>query len=601
MSNGLIARVALASCSLFACSREDAVREASFELHSSAGCEVGSPRSLELIALGDFPSHHSRFDVRNGVDRFDALPDSTRELSIEGRFDSAESAGGRASLLSADSSSADELPRSILVLPDGRSCPLSDPALVAGEGAVVAPLPRGGLFIAGGTSSEGKVLSSALTLSAGELLGDLVPDGMLLRRRFASATVAGNWIVVAGGAEDGTYEVFDTTRGRFAGELSRKLSMARLEHGAALLPDGSVLLAGGRSEPEGAPLSTAELIRLEPPLPDQPNDLVEARVAPTLLVLDSGAVIVAAGRDASGTVVASLERFAAAGRRFVRLDTDLPTFESVAALALPGARVAWLGCDTVEHTCGLTIVLLRGAEPVQIDVPLDWQSLVPLGLSALHAVALDDGRILVTGRDPDPNMLSRALVIDLNAGSVEAIDASRAPAVLVSLADGPIAELDPFGTSLRRLGSFSMYDSPTGNLLDPERHRIAIDAPARWEHAHEGWRALVSGARIDVPHLAWSSFELRLRLDGVALVRIATADQPELSITVGARATGPSCPQLKAAGEVVLERRPGAIQLKVGDDSKPECTIPLPGSSPARLAIEAEPDAVLHDLEITRL
>jgi hypothetical protein len=267
---------------------------------------------------------------------------------------------------------------------------------------------------------------------------------------------------------------------------------------------------------------------------------------------------------------------------------------------LPGARIAWLGCDTGSHACGLTLVLLRGDEPVQVDVSLDWGSVVPLGLSSLRAIALDDGRLLVTGRDPDANMMSRALVIDLNARAIDDDKASRAPSVLVSLADGAIAELDPFGTSLRRLGSFSSYESPGGNLLAADARRIALDAPERWVRTEDGLRALVAGARLDIPHLQFADFQLELQLEGDALVHIATADAPVLSIGVGERVSAPGCPQLRAAGRVVLERRPGVVAVKLAANAKVECTVQLPGSSPARLAIEADTDTLLRELQVTR-
>lgn len=591
----------LACVWLGACSADARVTEAAFALHTSAGCELGSPERLELAALGDFPTRRARFELRDSLENFDTFPASTLELAIEGRFAAAPSAGGRAPLAAAVSGTSRDSPRSIVVLPEGRSCPLSDFGIVASEGATVAAMPGGGLFIAGGTRADGSVLSSAVSVAAGELIGAVVPEGMLLRRRYATATLAGAWIVVAGGADGGaaeTYEVFDIARGRFAGELSRKLANARMEHGSALLPDGTLLLAGGRSQPGGAPLATAELIRLEAALPEQPGELVNARVAPAVLVLDSGAVIVAAGRDEAGAVVASLERLDAAAKRFVRV--DLPSYENVVALALPGARVAWLGCDTRSHACGLTLVLLRGDEPVQVDVPLDWSALVPLGLSTLRAVALDDGRVLVTGRDPDANMLSRALVIDLDARTIDSAEASRAPTVLVPLADGAIAELDPFGTSLRRLGSFSVYESPSGNLLAAEARRIAIDAPERWERVDEGLRALVGGARIDIPHLRFGNFELELRLEGDGLVSIATADAPELAIGVGSRLSAPGCPRLSTEGHVVLERRAGSVALKLTANGKDVCSVPLPSTSPAKLAIEAEADTVLRELTVTR-
>jgi hypothetical protein len=592
----------LAGVLLGACEPETRITDAAFELHTSMGCELGAADSVELAALGDFPTQRERFSLDAPTSTFENFPLATRELGLSGVFAGAL-ATGRAALLASDG----ELPHSMIVLPEARSCPLSDRGIAAGAGAVVAALPDGGMLIAGGTASDGKVLKSAVSVGPGELIGEDVPDGMFLRRRYATATRVGTRVVVAGGAEgpggsaEETYEVYDSVLGIFARELSDQLLGARMEHGAALLPDGSILLAGGRSEPGGAPLATAELVRLVPPAPDQPGDLVVARVAPNVLVLDSGAVIVAGGRDAAGALVASLERFEAAAKRFVRIVLDLPSYENAVAVALPGARVAWVGCDAHSPRCGVTLILLHGAEPVQVDLPLDWASAAPLGLSAVRAIALDDGRMLITGRDPDANMMSRALLVDLDAQQIESVEASRAPNVLVSLADGSVAELDPFGTSLRRLGSFSVYDSPSGDVLTVEARRAVLDAAPRWNRSDEGLRALVSGARIDVPHLRFGNFRCELRFDGDALIQIATSDAPALAIGVGARVSAPGCSGPSASGRVVLERRPGSIGLRVGSSGRDGCSVTFPSTSPARIAIEATVDTVIRSLEITRL
>jgi hypothetical protein len=586
---------------LAACKADPEVSEAVFELHTSMGCELGRPRDTELLALGDFPTRRARFDPASPTSGFDTFPLGTREIAIDGQFANAERAGGRAPLAAAIGG----VPNSLVVLPEGRSCPLSDIGFVARDGAAVASLPRGGLLIAGGTDSDGQAASSAAILTAGQLIAEPVPDGMLLRRRYASAVVAGTLVLVTGSDEGGgaseTYEVFDSVRGVFARESIRQLTGPRMQHGAALLPDGSILLAGGRAEPDGAPLASAELIRLTPPTPEQPSDLIEARVAPTVLVLDSGAVLVAGGRDADDAVLPRLERFEAAAKRFVRIDLELPVYEFATAVSLPGARIAWIGCDTRTRRCGLTLVLFGDAEPVRIDVPLDWEAFVPLGLSALRAVALDDGRVLVTGREPDANMMRRALVVDIGARALEAYEATRAPTVLTALADGLIAELDAFGTSLRNLGSFSVYDSPKGDLLAQPSRRTVIDAPDRWEQSDEGLRALVSGARLDVPHLQFTNVRLDLRIDGDALIGFTPVDASEFAVGVGSRASAPGCPKFKASGRVIIERRGTAVSVKLAPDGSDVCRTTMPSASPARIAIRAEADAVLKRLELTRL
>lgn len=599
-----ITHTCLALACLSACEADVEVSEAAFELHSVMGCELGSAERLEVRALGDFPARSDAFDAGAMRRNFDRFPLGTRELAVDGAFERAEVAGGRAILAAADGGEASP----IVVLPEGRSCPLGDQFVVASEGAAVAPLPNGGLLIAGGQGSDGKIALSAVVLRPGRTLSEQVEDGMFLRRQHANAVLAGDKIIVSGGiSEPGgsaadTYEVFDPALGVFARELNDHLSDARMEHGGAVLPDGQVLLVGGRAAPNMPPLATAELIHLEGAASDAPTDLVEARVAPEVLVLDSGAVIVAGGRDADGATVTSLERYEAAARRFVRLEGSLPAYERAVAIALPGTRIAWLGCDSdAAKRCGLTLVLLRETEPVYLDVPLDWAAYVPDGLNMLHAVALDDGRILALGRDPRGSMMSRALVIDPAEPSITAYEATRAPSALVSLTDGLIAEIDPFGTSLRRLGSSSAFEDPEGDLLVGEIPRAAIDAPDRWERRNDSFTALVSGARVDVTKLRFGDVRVELDLSGDALLRLSGEGAPDLAIGVGTRVSARGCPQLAATGSVWLERRGDAIEVRPGASSRQRCTLTWPGAGLVRLAVEAEADATLEFLRATRL
>lgn len=587
------------------CAPELEVTEVALELRVPSGCELGAAESLELRALGDFPARRERFDLRARRTTFDGVPIGTRELVIEGQFAAGALASGRASVVATQGGE----PAPIVLLPESRSCPLGDPAAVARAGVAAAPLPGGGFLIAGGGDASGQILSRAWVLRAGRVLLDEVPDGMLLRRRDASATRVGGAVLVAGGASDAsgeadqTFEVYDPVRGAFARELSRKLSAgSRMEHGAALLADGRVLLAGGRSEPAGAPLATAQLIRLEPPEQEQPSDLNTARIAPEVLVLDSGAVLVVGGRDEHGAVVTRVERFEAAAARFVTLDVDLPAYEDVAVAALPGARLAWVGCDTrARIACGFVIVLVRGEEPIAIDVALPWPERVPRGLVSLRAITLEDGRVLVTGREPDASMASRAFVLDPSERTLEPDEASRAPTVVLRLDDGVVAELDPAGASLRRLGSFSVYDTPPAELVAVERLRVALDAPERWERSSRGLRALVRGARLDVPRLRFGAMRVELELSGSLQLRLSAADAPELTLHIGgAEPAADGCGPVPAGARVFLERR-GELVRVWSERPASSCSVRWRARGLAALALEAEADAVLRSLRVRRL
>ena len=594
---------------LLGCEPEMQWNQLNLELLRTPGCEIGALESLELRALGDFPAQREAFDLSSEQAAFESFPLDTLELTIEGRFADDARAGGRTLVPGA----LTRAEGAILMVPQGRSCPLADEALIASEGVAAAPLPDGGLLLAGGTKGD-EILRSALVLPAGGTLVEEVPDGMLLRRRYASATRAGGLVVVAGGVSserggaEETYEIFDSARGAFAREQSHQLSAGpRMQHGAALLPDGRVLLVGGRAEPEGAPLSSAELIQVDLLAPqasaDEPLLMGSARAAPQVIVLDSGVVIVAGGLGADGRVVPTLERFEVQTERFVPLGLTLSAFEHTAAVGLPGGRVAWIGCDTtLRAACGLELVLLRGEEPVRVDVPLDWAGQASLGLRDLRALALEDGRVLITGREPDANMRRRALVLDIGLRELTPDDASRAPSLVLLLADGAIIELDGVGASLRRVGGLSAYESPEGDLVGREPALLALDAPDRWQSSEAGLRALLSGARLDLTRLRLGAFRLELALEGRALLRLRADGLPELALPLAAREpAGPDCPQLPAAGELVVERH--GTQLELWSDARPDarCTLEAPSDGPLSIALEAEADAQLRSFRISRL
>jgi hypothetical protein len=492
-------------------------------LRELGDCKLASPTSIEVRALGDFPSR----SAPPGVSDIDSFPLETRELEVRAS-DGMQDAAGRYLLLSG---TADTQP--IWVLPSARSCPLGDPYARAPEGSCVAPLPNGGLLIAGGLDDAGGVRSDALTLAPGVPLVQPVASGMLLRRAYASATTLGSFVVIAGGAGDlrggahYTYEVFDSLTGGFDGARSGQLQNARMQHAALALAGTRVLLLGGRAEPSGAPLNSAEL--LDPVSGEHEAisgkaGLSDARVAPLLLQLDSGSVIVLGGTDANAATLGSVERFDVELRSFTLLPIKLPVHGELVAAALPGARVAWLGCDIgAAAGCELGLLLENAGEFVREDVALDFQADNPRGLSDLRLVALDSGRLLLTASDRgDPNSYRRAFVIDLNVPSLLPVEASRVPSHLLMLRTGEVAELDTLGASLREYQSLSAYESPADNLVTDELALLALDAPAHWSHGTDGLSALVLGAQLDVPKLRFEALQVQLDVRGDASLSFVT-------------------------------------------------------------------------------
>jgi hypothetical protein len=505
---------------VLACDPAPQVTSLPLALRELAACRLAPPSMLRVTALGDFPSRSATVDPRAPSTAFENLPTATRELTVQALGDDGGGFGRRV-LLAAGGGDAP-----LLLVPPARSCPLADDLVRAPEGAAVAALPDGGLLIAGGRESGSLASLNAQHLEAGRESGTTVPDGMLLRRAYASASAWDGAIVIAGGVADlrgsahETYELFDVATGRFEASSSKnKLRQARMQHAAVMLDDGQLLLIGGRSEADGPPLSAAELLDLRhasSELLDGERGLQVARVAPAAFTLDSGSTLVLAGTDADARVVGSIEQFDAVQRRFQLRAEALPVRAEVAVAPLPGGRVAWLGCDVGPGaTCALSVLFERAGGFDRELVPLPFADVAPNGLRSLRLLALSAGTLLLTAADDsDPATSRRAFLIDPSAGELTRVDATRVPSHLLSLSSGELVELDPAGASLRAAEPIGRYDSPTGNLLSEDSAYVVLDASAHWQRDADGLTAQREGARLDVPRLRFDALQLELESDG---------------------------------------------------------------------------------------
>ncbi len=595
-----------------ACAPSPEVSTLALSLHQLPSCALGSASGLSLQALGDFPSQSERLDPALGTLSLDSFPLQTRELKIEASFahgTGKPTASGRVSLL------PPLMPRSVLLLPQSTACVLGDPLAVAPAGSVAAALADGGVLIAGGLGSDSIALSSVLLLPAGAQLVQQVPDGMLLRRAYATATSVGELVVIAGGGADKsgsaqeTYEIFDAISGKFSATLSKKLLTGpRMQHAAARLPDGRLLLVGGRAAPDGPLLHSAEL--LDPVTAERiaimgNAGLVDGRLSPQLLVLDSGEVLVAGGYDTAGKSVTSVERFDPRTRSFRRLSLRLTAHSEALASELPGGRFAWLGCDTGKAAgCSLSLQLSTTQDFISVPVAIDFAGHTPAGLTELRMLTLADGRLFVTGSDPSATIAHRAFVIDPSTATISPRDAVRVPSSVLRTGDGTLLELDAFGASLRREDTASAYDSPSTNLLASGSPWVALDAPAHWQRDTTGLHALVVGSRLDLAALRFA--DLRVELDGQGSFTLGWSAEPgagasdtHVSVSAGTlRAEGCNVALPKGA-TLVASRHGRSLQLSSSTGAA-LCSTSLPAGA-LRLWLSAEPGAQLRRLTATRL
>jgi hypothetical protein len=576
-------------------------------LRELAACRLDPPSMLRVTALGDFPSRSSSIDPGASNSAFASLPTDTRELTVRALGD-AGGGFGRHVLTAAVSGEAP-----LLLVPPGRSCPLADDLVRAPEGAALAALPSAGLLIAGGRESGNLASSTVQRLDAGRETGETVPDGMLLRRAYASASAWDGAIVIAGGVADvrgsahETFEVFDVGLGRFTASSSdHKLRQARMQHAAVLVDQQQLLLVGGRSEADGPPLTAAELFdpaHAPGELLDGEHGLQVARVAPAAFRLDSGSILVLAGSGADGRVVGSIERFDPASRSFELRAEDLPVRAEVAVAPLPGARVAWLACDVGPGaTCALNVLYERNAGFEREWLALPFEELAPSGLRALQLLPMASGSLLLTAADDsDPNTSRRAFVIDPSAGQLTRIEATRSPTWLLGLASGEIAELDAAGASLRAAQDIGRYDSPPGNLLADESAYLVLDAADHWQRDDDGLSAQLDGARLDLPSLRFEQLQLELESDGdwELIWSDAPADR-QLALRVSSQMVElGDCHVPLPSGVRLALTRSGSQLTAATARGAPLCTGPAP-SGELGVGLRASAGTRLRWLSVTR-
>jgi hypothetical protein len=603
---------------LGACAGPAETTTAALELSALPSCELPRADRVAVRASGDFATRPSSFAARASFD-YDSFPLDTRFLAFEIGAGDAR-AGGVVALSGAD------VRRAVWMLPFGRSCPLGDPLAVAPDGAVLGPLADGGVLIAGGRDETGAASASALVLAPGAALAGEVEGGMLFRRIDASATaVARGVLIVGGGADDypratermqmrsahDTFELFVGADARF--DRPRKLASGpRRNHGALALADGRVLIAGGVSALGREPLRSAELIdpvTLRARALDA--ELEVARTAPALLALDSGAVLVAlGGADGDGDTdteapLREVERFDVAGERFEALDVVLPDHAQAAVAALEGDRVAYVGCDGVDAPCEIALLLPDGggfalARPDFAGAALLDDADGMRGLSQLRLLPLHDGRLLVTGRGQGAGASRRGFVVDFNARAIARAEVSRAPSVLLELADGSRVEADASGLSLARSDAQSVLDDAPAELIGRDATALALDDAARWRVED---RTLVarSAARADVPYLRFAGVRVELTWTGEGEVLLEPAGAPAVSIGVrgGTLALGECAVEHIAKDAIAIERRGDRVRLRSGERVA-DCDAPQLGAR-VGIALRAERGARVAGLRVTRL
>lgn len=179
------------------------------------------------------------------------------------------------------------------------------------SGATATILPDGRVLILGGLDASGNTVASSeafdpLTAAIYDPAAGVfrfLPNALAVPRANHTATLLPDGtILVAGGRNAGgllaSAEVFNPATGNST-PLAAAMTVARAEHAATLLPDGSVLLTGGRGT-GGLLASTDVFQRTTNGFTAGTATLLVARANHTATLLPSGELLIAGGDAASG-------------------------------------------------------------------------------------------------------------------------------------------------------------------------------------------------------------------------------------------------------------------------------------------------------------
>ncbi|HVY61515.1 MAG TPA: kelch repeat-containing protein, partial [Planctomycetota bacterium] len=300
-----------------------------------------------------------------------------------------------------------------------RTTPLPATMSAARRRHTATLLDDGTVLLAGGIDASGARLASlelfdpaTLTFTA---LADALPialsDHTATRLDDGKVLIAGG--LDAGGAPSAAAFIFDRTATPRVSTLTASLLTPRAGHTATLMPEtGKVLIAGGATT-AGAPTASAEVFTPATTSPAAAasfaaaGDLGIARFDHAAVRLDDGTVLVAGGRG-DGVVspmapTADVRRFDPSALTFTALAPMLSPRADFVAISIPGSRATFAGGISGTNGAGS----LDLAEPITASAETyspsaggtSTATLVPLSSPrrGMRAAALGDGTTVISG------------------------------------------------------------------------------------------------------------------------------------------------------------------------------------------------------------
>jgi DNA-binding CsgD family transcriptional regulator len=236
----------------------------------------------------------------------------------------------------------------------------------------------------------------------------------------ATALVDGR-ILVTGGGSTATTEAFDPETGAWS--ATGNLSEPRWLHTATRLADGRVLVVGGIRpfqefvEMDFTPIASAEVFDPRTGAWTTINGPAAPRYGHTATLLPNGDVLVAGGRRGCCGALSSAELFDPATQAWSAADAMVRGREHAVALLLPDGRVLVAGGSNGGEISSESVAL--ASAEVYEPAADAWTAVAPMDTPRWLATLtlLDNGRVLAIGGD-----LRRGLPSDTREPDVEVYD-----------------------------------------------------------------------------------------------------------------------------------------------------------------------------------
>ena len=294
---------------------------------------------------------------------------------------------------------------------------------------------------------------------------------MIEARTFHTATVLSNGTVIAAGGASmagsgdalSSAELYDPSSESWT--AIGTMMGARAYHTATLLPDGTVLVAGGTtSSGSGDALASAELYDPISESWTAIGTMMRARAYHTATLLPDGTVLVAGGTT-SGVVQASAELYDPGTGSWTATKNMVGVRSGHTATLLPDGTVLVAGGSSSATASG-TVASAELYDPSSGS----WTATGTMveARSGHTATLLPDGTVLVAGGIMSsylPSPVASAELYDPSSESWTAtgnMDADRAFHTATLLPDGKVLVAGAFSTGIDALVSAELYDPSTG-------------------------------------------------------------------------------------------------------------------------------------------